>query len=63
MTARVVFLDVDGVLSPIDGVGTLWGDEVVAGDVSGPVLVSPTLCARLDALSQTVGVSCVWLTS
>ena len=60
---RVVILDVDGVVSPIGGTHSPWGDEVVAGDVSGPVLVSPTLCARLDALSQMVGVSCVWLTS
>lgn len=62
-TARVVILDVDGVVSPIGGTDSPWGDEVIAGDVSGPVLVSPTLCARLDALSRMVGVSCVWLTS
>ena len=58
-----MIMDVDGVVSPVGGLGTAWGDDVVAGDVFGPVLVSPTLCARLDALSQVPGVSCVWLTS
>ncbi|MCW2843405.1 MAG: hypothetical protein JWN22_1321 [Nocardioides sp.] len=40
-----------------------WGDEVTAGNVFGPVLVSPTLCDRLDALAERTGVQAGWLTS
>lgn len=59
----MVIIDVDGVVSPVGDAATAWGDEVVAGDASGPVLVSPTLCARLDELSHRSGVTCVWLSS
>lgn len=60
---RALILDVDGVVSPVGDSETLWGDEVVGGDVFGPVRISPTLCARLEELSRTPGVSCWWLTS
>lgn len=63
LVRRAVIVDVDGVVSPVRGAGTVWGDEVVAGNVFGPVLVSPTLCARLDALDEVDGVRCWWLTS
>src|SRR4051812_18450683 len=53
---RVVIVDVDGVVSPVHPSGTTWGDEVVAGQVFGPVLVSPRLCAHLDALDLVAGV-------
>ena len=59
--AAAIF-DVDGVVSPVHG-GTAWGDDVVAGNVFGPVPVSATLCTRLDALAATPGVQCWWLTS
>lgn len=61
----VVVVDVDGVVSgvhPANGQGA-WGDEVTAGNVFGPVLVSPTLCEHLDALAELPGVQARWLTS
>ncbi len=62
MTDRMALvMDVDGVVSPVKG-HTPWGDDVVAGQVFGPVIVSPALCARLDALAQLPGVQPVWLT-
>lgn len=61
-TALVV--DVDGVVSPIGKAGpTAWGDDVVAGHVFGPVLISPTLCRALDELAARPGVTPLWLTS
>lgn len=59
---RAVVFDVDGVVSPVHG-HTAWGDDVVAGNVFGPVYVSPSLCARLDELANEPKVSCWWLTS
>lgn len=61
----VVVVDVDGVVSPVHPVvdRTGWGDEVTAGTVFGPVLVSPALCGRLDAIADRPGVQCMWLTS
>ena len=50
-----VILDVDGVLSPVHG-RTAWHDDVEAGNVFGPVLVSPALCARLERLATLPGV-------
>lgn len=67
MRPVLVVVDVDGVVSPVDVSGdpgpTLWGDDVVVGNVFGPVLASPSLVAHLDALSQVPGVRCLWLTS
>lgn len=63
MGGRVVVVDVDGVVSAVYPRTSAWGDEVVAGSVFGPVMVSPTLCRRLDALATLPGVECVWLTS
>lgn len=40
-----------------------WSDEQVVGNVFGPVLVSPTLCSRLEGLDRMPDVSCWWLTS
>lgn len=60
---RAVIVDVDGVVSPVHGAGTAWGDDVVAGRVFGPVIVSPTMCTRLDQLNRVPGVDCWWLTS
>jgi hypothetical protein len=57
-----VVVDVDGVVSPVHG-RTAWGDDVICGNVFGPVFVSPQLCARLDALDARDGVRCWWLTS
>jgi hypothetical protein len=62
VSTRALVLDVDGVVSPLCG-HTAFGDDVVAGHVFTPVLVSPTMCTRLDELEQTPGVSCWWLTS
>ena len=59
---KALIVDIDGVVSPVHG-RTAWGDDVTAGNVFGPVLVSPGLCARLDDLAQTPGLSCWWLTS
>jgi hypothetical protein len=58
----VLIVDVDGVVSPVHGV-TAWGDDVVAGRLFGPVLVSPALCAELDLIATTPGLTCLWLTS
>lgn len=60
---RAIVLDVDGVVSPVGGTATAWGDDVLAGHVFGPVVVSPELCARLDALARNADTSCWWLTS
>lgn len=54
-------MDVDGVVSPVHGANT-WGDDVVAGHVFGPVIVSVGLCLQLDALSEVPGVQSLWLT-
>ena len=58
---KALVLDVDGVVSPVHGT-TLWGDDVVAGRVFGPVLVSANLCLRLDTLAQEPRVQPWWLT-
>ena len=58
-----LIIDVDGVVSPVRPLTPTWGDEVVAGNVLGPVLVSPMLCARLDALASLPDVLPGWLTS
>lgn len=60
---RVVVLDVDGVVSPVRPIAPVWPDMVVAGRVIGPVLVSRSVCTRLDALHRLPGVECRWLTS
>jgi hypothetical protein len=54
-------MDVDGVVAPVHG-KTAWGDDVVAGRLFGPVLVSPTLCARLDVIAAAPDVTGFWLT-
>lgn len=56
-------VDVDGVVSAVHPVSDVWGDEVTAGHLFGPVRVSPTLCRRLDALGALPGVVPMWLTS
>lgn len=56
-------VDVDGVVSPVHPDGDVWGDEVTAGHLFGPVRVSPELCRRLDALAALPGVVPLWLTS
>jgi hypothetical protein len=60
---RVLVLDVDGTVSPFAPERLVWGDEVVAGTVFGPVRLSPSLCQRLDRLNTIPGVACWWLTS
>lgn len=60
---RAVVVDVDGVVSAVNPSEPTWGDEVVVGNVFGPVRVSPTLCERLDDLASRPGVRCWWLTS
>jgi len=60
-TNRALVMDVDGVVAPVHG-KTAWGDDVVAGRLFGPVLVSPTLCARLDELAAAPDVTGFWLT-
>lgn len=60
-TALAVVMDVDGVVSPVHG-KTLFGDDVVAGHLFGPVHVSPTVCRELDQLSARPGATFVWLT-
>ncbi len=57
-----LILDVDGVVSPVHG-HTAWGDDQVAGSLFGPVYVSPSMCARLEAVASRPGVSSWWLTS
>lgn len=57
-----VVVDVDGVVAPVGG-SSEWGDDAYAGDVFGPVFVSPSLSARLDHLHEMEGVQCWWLTS
>lgn len=61
----LVVVDVDGVVSPVHPAAghASWGDEVTAGNVYGPVLVSPILCERLDALGERPAVQAAWLTS
>lgn len=60
----VVAVDVDGTLSPVHGVTPgPWSDEVVVGDVFGPVHMSPSLARHLEGLAVVPGVQCVWLTS
>jgi hypothetical protein len=60
---RALIVDVDGVVSPVHPLVPTWGDEVQSGVVFGPVLVSPTLCRRLDALAELPWVTAAWLTS
>lgn len=60
--ARVVVVGVDGVVAPIRPRTPTWGDEVTAGNLYGPVVVSPTLCRCLEELNSRPGVSCWWLT-
>ena len=62
-STTVVIMDVDGVVSAVHPRTSAWGDEVEVGVVFGPVLVSPTLTSRLDALHALPGVECWWLTS
>jgi hypothetical protein len=59
-TAGLV-LDVDGVLSPLHG-HTAWGDDQVAGDLFGPVDISPSLVRRLEAIADQPHVLAAWLT-
>lgn len=63
LPTTVVIMDVDGVVSAVHPRASTWGDEVDVGRVFGPVLVSPTLISRLDALHALTGVECWWLTS
>lgn len=56
-------VDVDGVVSAVHPPGDVWGDEVTAGHLFGPVRVSPTLCRRLDRLAALPHVEPLWLTS
>lgn len=56
-------VDVDGVVSAVHPDGDVWGDEVTAGNLIGPVRVSPTLCRRLDELGALPHVVPLWLTS
>lgn len=62
---KTLVLDIDGVVSPVhpDPHRPAWGDEIVVGNVFGPVLVSAELCRRLDELAQRPDLVCVWLTS
>ncbi|RYB89314.1 hypothetical protein EUA06_15095 [Nocardioides glacieisoli] len=62
MTRTALIVDVDGVVSPIHPTKPTWGDEVRAGQLFGPVVVSPELCRRLDALATHPGVTAAWLT-
>jgi hypothetical protein len=55
-------MDADGVVSPIHG-STAWGDDVQAGQLFGPLWVSPTVCCRLDRIASLPHVIPVWLTS
>jgi hypothetical protein len=55
-------MDADGVVSPIHG-STAWGDDVEAGQLFGPLWVSPSVCRRLDQLASLPHVLPVWLTS
>ena len=57
----VLVVDVDGVVSPVRGT-TSWGDDVTAGHLFAPVLVSPSLIGHLNAMAAVPGVSCLWLT-
>jgi hypothetical protein len=63
LPTAVVIVDVDGVVSAVHPKAPIWGDEADAGRVFGPVLVSATLSARLNALHALPGVECWWLTS
>ena len=62
---RALIVDVDGVVSAVHPQPeTLpWGDEQEVGNLFGPVLTSPTLRKRLNALNQMPDVACWWLTS
>lgn len=62
---RALIMDVDGVVSAVHPQPkTLpWGDEQQVGNLIGPVLTSPTLRRRLNALNQMPEVACWWLTS
>lgn len=65
MTGRptvAIAMDIDGVVSPIDG-PTTFGDDHIAGHMLGPVPVSPTLTRRLDAIAGHPDVTAVWLTT
>lgn len=63
LPTAVVIVDVDGVVSAVHPETPAWGDETEVGRVFGPVLVSATLSARLNALHALPGIECWWLTS
>lgn len=63
MRATLLVVDVDGVVSPVHPTAFTWGDECVVTNVFGPVLVSPTLASRLEALGGHPQVTPIWLTS
>lgn len=58
--AVVVLFDIDGVIAPIGG-PTGWGDDVVVGDPSHQLRLSPSMCAAIDRLDGSHGVGCYWL--
>jgi hypothetical protein len=62
---RALIVDVDGVVSAVrPQPGSLpWGDEQEVGNLFGPVLTSPAMRRRLNALNQLPDVACWWLTS
>lgn len=62
MSWAALIVDVDGVVSPVHPARSTWGDEVQAGHLFGPVMLSPQLCTRLDALADRPGVTAAWLT-
>ena len=59
--SAALVLDVDGVLSPLHG-HTTWGDDQIAGDLFGPVHLSPALVLRLEAITGQPHVLAAWLT-
>jgi hypothetical protein len=60
-TRAALVLDVDGVLSPLHG-HTTWGDDQIAGDLFGPVNISPKLVRRLEGIAGQPHVIAAWLT-
>lgn len=56
-------MDVDGVVSAVHPEDDVWGDEVTAGHLFGPVRVSPTMCRRMNELAALPHVVPMWLTS
>lgn len=61
MKNSVLVIDFDGVVSPIRG-RTAWGDDVVAGESLGLIVVSPTMCSELNRLADYTNVDALWLT-